>query len=144
MLYYTLVQGSLNGVTFGLVLCMVCTAVAGSHPGNVWPIMVGYVAMSFLSGLLFQGEAQALVINNQAILVGVCYANGLSPLTGKYGWPVGILAGMMHYILVTCVPAMHGGFLLYNGGFTACLLCILLMPVLERFVKTKEERAAVK
>ncbi len=144
MLYYTLVRGSLNGVTFGLVLCMVCTAVAGSHPGNVWPIMVGYVAMSFLSGLLFQGESQSLVINAQAILVGMCYANGLSPITGKYGWPVGILAGAMHYTLVTCVPAMHGGFLLYNGGFTACLLCIFFVPMLERFCKTKEERAAAR
>ena len=144
MLYYTLVGGSLNGVTFGLVLCMVCTAVAGSHPGNVWPIMVGYVAMSFLCKALFQGESQSLVINAQAILIGMCYANGLSPITGKYGWPFGIAAGMMHYTLVTCVPAMHGGFLLYNGGFTACLLCILFVPVLERFVKTKEERAAVK
>lgn len=144
MLYYTLVQGSLNGVTFGLVLCMVCTAVAGSHPGNVWPIMVGYVAMSFLTKGLFQGETHSLAINAQAILVGMCYANGLSPLTGKYGWPVGIIAGMMHYTLVTCVPAMHGGFLLYNGGFTACLVCILFVPMLERFVKTKEERAAAK
>ena len=144
MLYYTLVGGSLNGVTFGLILCMVCTAVAGSHPGNVWPIMVGYVAMSFLCKLLFQGESQSLVINAQAILIGMCYANGLSPITGKYGWPFGIAAGMMHYTLVTCVPAMHGGFLLYNGGFTACLLCILVVPFLERFFKTKEERLAAK
>jgi len=144
MLYYTLVGGSLNGVTFGLILCMVCTAVAGSHPGNVWPIMVGYVAMSFLTKALFQGETHSLAINAQAILIGMCYANGLSPITGKYGWPFGIAAGMMHYTLVTCVPAMHGGFLLYNGGFTACLLCILFVPVLERFFKTKEERAAAK
>lgn len=144
MLYYTLVGASLNGVTFGLILCMVCTAVAGSHPGNVWPIMVGYVAMSFLSRALFQGESFSLAINAQAILVGMCYANGLSPITGKYGWPFGILAGMMHYTLVTCVPAMHGGFLLYNGGFTACLLCILFVPVLERFCKTKEDRLAAK
>ena len=144
MLYYTLVQGSLNGVTFGLILCMVCTAVAGSHPGNVWPIMVGYVVMSFLGKALFQGETFGMAINAQAILIGMCYANGLSPITGKYGWPIGILAGMMHYTLVTCVPAMHGGFLLYNGGFTACLLCVLFVPVLERFAKTKEERLAAK
>jgi len=144
MLYYTLVRGSLNGVTFGLILCMVCTAVAGSHPGNVWPIMIGYVAMSLIGKALFQGETFSMAINAQAILIGMCYANGLSPITGKYGWPVGILAGMMHYTMVTCVPAMHGGFLLYNGGFTACLLCILFVPVLERFFKTKEERALEK
>lgn len=144
VLYYTVVGGSLNGVTFGLVLCMGCCAVSGSHPGNVWPIMVGYVAMSTVAKALFVGETFGLAIHAQAILVGACFANGLSPLAGKYGWPVGILAGAMHYCLVTCVPAMHGGFLLYNGGFTACLVCIFLLPMLERFVRTKEERLAAK
>lgn len=144
MLYYTLVRASLNGATLGLVLCMVACAVAGSHPGNVWPIMAGYVAASFLAKALFVGESFTLAINAQAILTGMCYANGLSPIAGKYGWPAGIAAGMLHYILVTCVPALHGGYLLYNGGFTACLVCILLLPTLERFCKTKEERAAAR
>ena len=139
MLYYTLVGGSLNGVTCGLILCMVCTAVAGSHPGNVWPIMVGYVLMSFIAEALFAGAEFAKAINAQAILIGMCYANGMSPITGKYGWFAGIVAGMIHHILVTCVPDLHGGWLLYNGGFTACLVAILFIPVLERFCKTKEE-----
>lgn len=143
-LYYTLVRGSLNGVTFGLILCMVSCAVAGSHPGNVWPIMVGYVLASLLSGALFQGENFGLAINAQAILVGMCYANGLSPISGKYGWQYGLIAGMLHYVLVTCVPALHGGYLLYNGGFTAGLVCMFFVPVLEKMVKTKDERKALK
>ena len=51
---------------------------------------------------------------------------------------------MLHYVLVTSVPLLHGGFCLYNGGFTAAFTCILLVPVLERFCKTREERLAVK
>ncbi len=144
MLYYTLVGGELNGVTAGLVLCMVCTAVAGSHPGNVWPILVGYVVMSFVAEALFVGETFPRAINAQAILIGVCYANGMSPMVGKYGWFAGLVAGMLHYVLVVCVPDLHGGYLLYNGGFTACLVSILFVPVLERFCKTKEERKALK
>lgn len=144
MLYYTLVGGELNGVTCGLVLCMVCTAVAGSHPGNVWPIMVGYVVMSFVAEALFVGEGFNKAINAQAILIGMCYANGMSPMAGKYGWWAGTIAGMLHYILVVCVPDLHGGYLLYNGGFTACLVAILFVPALERFCKTKEERKALK
>lgn len=144
MLYYTLVGASLNGVTFGLVLCMVACAVSGSHPGNVWPIMVGYVVMSLIAKYCYLGETFSLAINAQAIAIGMCYANGMSPITGKYGWPAGIAAGMIHYILVTCVPSLHGGYLLYNGGFTACLVCIFFLPTLERFCKTKEERAAMK
>ena len=50
----------------------------------------------------------------------------------------------MHYMLVTSVPNLHGGFCLYNGGFTAALICVLLIPQLERFTKTKQERRELK
>ena len=45
--YYNLIGASFNGVTMGIIFCMLCTCNSGSHPGNVWPIMVGYVAASF-------------------------------------------------------------------------------------------------
>ena len=77
-------------------------------------------------------------------MIGLCYANGLSPISGKYGWGCGVLAGGLHYLLVTAVPSLHGGFLLYNGGFTAALICLMLVPQLERFCKTKEERQLAK
>jgi hypothetical protein len=83
-------------------------------------------------------------LNAQAICVGLCYANGLSPISDKYGWRYGTLAAIMHYILVTSVPNMHGGFCLYNGGFTAALICLILVPELERFTRTKDERKALK
>ena len=86
----------------------------------------------------------AVTINAQAVVVGLCFANGLSPITGKYGWPFGILAGMLHFCLVTSVPLLHGGFCLYNGGFTAAFVCLALVPQLERFCKTREERRAAR
>jgi hypothetical protein len=83
-------------------------------------------------------------MGSQSILIGLCYANGMSPIAGKYGFPFGILAGGIHYLLVTAVPSMHGGFCLYNGGFTAALICLILVPQLEKFFKTKEERQLAK
>ena len=140
--YYNLVGASFNGVTFGLIFCMLATCDSGSHPGNVWPIMAGYVLMSLLFGWLstLAGGTFAGAINAQAILTGLCYANGLSPVADKYGWHFGILAGGMHYILVTTVPLLHGGYCLYNGGFTAAMVCLLLVPQLERFCRTRQER----
>ena len=132
-----------TGMTFGIVFCMLCTCNSGSHPGNVWPIMLGYVVTSYLFGWiagLFGVENYGLSIANQGILIGLCYANGLSPISGKYGWAYGALAGGLHYLLVTAVPDMHGGFCLYNGGFTAALICLMFVPQLEKFCKTKEER----
>lgn len=133
--YYTAIGGSFNGVTCGIVMCMVCFGAAGSHPGNVWPIMAGYLLMSLV------GVNPA---NAQAMMVGLCYASGLCPISGVYGWWAGIIGGMAHYTLVTSVPALHGGFCLYNGGFTAVIIALLLVPQLETFCKTKEERRLLK
>ena len=144
--YYNIIGATFNAVTLGVIFCMLATCNSGSHPGNVWPIMLGYVAASFVSGWLSQlaGGTFSGAVNAQAIVVGLCYANGLSPIADKYGWHYGFLAAIMHYLLVTSVPALHGGYCLYNGGFTAALICIILVPELERFFRTKEERKAAK
>ncbi len=126
-----------NGVTIGIVFCMVCFGANGAHPGNVWPIMVGYVAFSYAATLGFGG---VFPVNAQAIMVGLCFASGLAPIAGDYGWWAGILAGGMHYLLVTSIPAIHGGFSLYNGGFTALVIAIILVPQLETFCKNREQR----
>ena len=140
--YYNLVGATFNGVTFGIIFCMLACCNSGSHPGNVWPIMLGYVVSSFVFGWLSQlaGGTFTGAVNAQAICVGLCYANGLSPIADKYGWRYGFIASVMHYLLVTSVPTLHGGYCLYNGGFTAALICLILIPELERFFKTKDER----
>ena len=144
--YYNLIGGTFNGVTFGIIFCMLATCNSGSHPGNVWPIMLGYVVASAVFGWLsaLAGGTFAGAVNAQAIMVGLCYANGLSPIADKYGWQYGFLAAMMHYVLVTSVPSLHGGYCLYNGGFTAALICIILVPQLEKLCRTKEERRLLK
>ena len=142
VLYYVLIGAKWNAATLGCVFCMVCCCYKGSHPANVWPIMVGYVAASYIAefGCGLTGAEHTLMANAQAIVIGLCFANGLSPVTGVYGWLAGVLFGMIHYTFVTCVPLLHGAFCLYNGGFTAAFTCFLFIPVLEHFCKTKKER----
>ena len=144
--YYNLIGATFNGVTFGIIFCMLATCNSGSHPANVWPIMAGYVVASTVFGWIapLLGGNFTLSINAQAICVGLCYANGLSPIADKYGWRYGFIAAVMHYLLVTSVPTLHGGYCLYNGGFTAALICLILVPELEKFFKTKEERRLAK
>lgn len=147
LVYYNLValiSGSdavFNGVTLGCVFCMLATCCSGSHPGNVWPILLGYAvaslaAQGLCSGLL--GTDCSLTLSAQAILVGACFANGLSPVSGVYGWVWGAVAGAGHFVLVTSIPLLHGGFLLYNGGLTACLIAMLLVPMIERFSRGRK------
>lgn len=144
VLYYTIIGATWNAATIGVTFCMVCCFAKGSHPRNVWPIMAGYVAASFLTKgvCALTGANFATAINAQAIVIGLCFANGLSPVAGRYGWPFGIAFGMIHYFLVTSVPLMHGAFCLYNGGFTAGIACMLFMPVVQQFFKPLEERKA--
>lgn len=148
LLYYNvaaLIGGSttvFNAVTLGCIFCMLSTACAGSHPRNVWPVIVGYIGASLLFGLVstgLVGGEYAHTVDAQAMLVGLCFASGLSPLTGRYGWQYGILAGVAHFVLVTSVPLLHGGFCLYNGGFTASFTCILFVPILEHFITNKRD-----
>ena len=131
--YYNLIGAKFTGPTFGVVWCMLAFCAAGATPLNVLPIMVGY----FL-GSLFGVNA----LNAQAIVVGLCFASGLAPVSGKYGPIAGVVAGLLHYCLVTSVPAIHGGFNLYNGGFTSGIVAFVLVPVLEHFFRTIEERRA--
>ena len=144
--YYNLIGAEFNGVTFGVIFCMLCTCNAGSHPANVWPIMLGYALISRIF-LMIAPYAQGdftLYINAQSIVVGLCYANGLSLLSDKYGWFWGMVAAMLHYCMVTTTPLVHGGMCLYNGGFTTGLVCLLLMPTLEKIVDPKLERRALR
>ena len=143
--YYNLIGAEFNGVTFGVIFCMLCTCNAGSHPGNVWPIMLGYGLISWLFQVMapFAGGNFTLHLNAQAIVVGLCYANGLSLLADKYGWFWGMVAAMVHYCMVTTTPLVHGGMCLYNGGFTTGLVCLLMIPTLEKIVEPKLVRRSL-
>ena len=136
MLYYNLIGATFTGTTMGAVFCMLCCCCNGATPFNVFPIMIGYVIM----GLLNKAGVTAFAVNAQAIVVGLCFASGLAPISGEYGIIAGTVAGMLHYCLVTSVPAIHGGFNLYNGGFTAGIVCFLFVPVLEHYFKSKSQR----
>ena len=140
--YYNYIGAEFNGVTFGVIFCMLATCNAGSHPGNIWPITLGYGLASKLFQLLapLSGGNFTQYLNSQSIIVGLCYANGLSPISDKYGWRYGMVAAMAHFCMVTTVPELHGGMCLYNGGFTAALVCLLMLPGLERHFKPKLER----
>lgn len=144
--YYNLIGAPFTGVTLGVIFCMLSTCNSGTHPANLWPILLGYVVSAQVCSVLSQLTGGSFVgaINSQSIVVGLCYANGLSPISDKYGWRYGFLASCMHYLLVTSVPMLHGGFCLYNGGFTAIFVCILLVPVLEKFCTLKADRLAAK
>ncbi|MBQ8768048.1 MAG: DUF1576 domain-containing protein [Oscillospiraceae bacterium] len=139
---YNLIGAPFTGVTFGVMFCMLACCNSGSHPLNVLPLVLGYVVASAVCGWLspMLGGTFACAINTQAVCVGMAYANGLSPIVDKYGWRWGFAASVIHYLLVTSMPKLHGGFCLYNGGLTAAITCLIFVPILEHHFRTKNER----
>lgn len=156
LLYYNIVQGmtmvdgqlvfsgaKFTGATMGAIMCMHAFSAHGAQARTVFPIAVGYGIASLLPFFMYVGgvtDAQGWTLTTQGILVGMCFASGLAPVSGKYGFWGGVIAGALHATIVTSVPLLHGGFCLYNGGFTCGIVAFLLIPVFELFWKTKEER----
>ena len=140
--YFNLVGAEFNGIIFGSVFCMLSTCNSGSHPINAIPILLGYGAASqFFQALMpFSGGDFTHFLHSQSLIVGICYANGLSPIAHEYGWRYGILVAALHFCMVTTTPQLHGGMCLYNGGFTAALVCLLILPGMEKHFRTKHER----
>ena len=140
--YFNLVGAQFNGIVFGSVFCMLSTCNSGSHPLNAIPIVMGYGFAEFFFQTMtpYSGGEVTHHLRSQSLIVGICYANGLSPIAHESGWRYGILVAAMHFCMVTTTPQLHGGMCLYNGGFTAALVCLLILPGMERHFRTKHER----
>ena len=70
-------------------------------------------------------------LSTQAYINSLAFATGLCPIAGKYGFRYGVLAGFMSAIICAVTAEMHGGFVLYNGGFNAGLTALVIIPILD-------------
>ena len=79
-------------------------------------------------------------LSTQAYINGLAFATGLCQFSGKYGFRYGVLAGFMSAVICAVTAGMHGGFVLYNGGFNAGLTALVLIPILDFYnVKTMRD-----
>ena len=127
-----------TGPAVGAVLGALTFASDGQHPRNVAPIVVGYALLNaiVIAICLVSGLDIPWTLSTQAYINGLAFATGLCPIAGKYGYRYGIIAGVLSATICTVTDEMHGGFVLYNGGFTAGLSALILIPLLD-FYKVK-------
>ena len=125
-----------TGPTFGVIFAALTFTAMGQHPRNVWPIYAGYLLLFLLANLynLLVGGDAAWTLSTQAYINSVAFATGLCPLVGRYGVIPGIAAGMLCASLAPATSALHGGLMLYNGGFTAGITTLILLPILEHYL----------
>lgn len=124
-----------TGATCGIIFAAMTFSASGQHPKNVWPVLTGYLMLSLLvSGIcLLEGRTIPWTLSTQGYMNGIAFATGLCPFTGVYGKKAGMLAGFISAVMCTTTSVMHGGFVLYNGGLTAGISALLLLPLIDTY-----------
>ena len=122
----------LNGPLVCCVLSMTGFAAFGKHPKNILPVMAGAcLAKTLLVAVPFTAPGP---------LLAVLFCTGLAPIAGQFGVFWGMAAGFLHMTIVQNTSILHGGMNLYNNGFAAGLVCVLLLPIIEALrSRSKEE-----
>lgn len=129
--YIYLIGGDLSGPVVGAILTAFGFAAFGAHVKNYVPVLLGV----YLSTYLNQFTPETPGVQLAAI-----FAVGLAPVAGRFGVIAGILAGMLHVAIATCTSQMYGGLNLYNNGFSAGWVAIIMVPVLESFMLEYKNR----
>jgi hypothetical protein len=134
-----------TGPTCGVMLAALTFTSMGQHPNNIWPILLGYQCLYLftLACCTMAGRDITWTVSTQGYINGVAFATGMSPIVGRYGKRAGVAAGFMCASMCTATSALHGGLVLYNGGLTAGLTTLILLPILEHYA-TKEPRDTIK
>lgn len=129
IVYVICVGGIVNGPVIAGIFTVVGFSAFGKHLKNCIPVTIGVIIMA----LILKND-----ISSTVTIITVLFSTTLAPLAGVYGYRVGILAGMLHFILATNVGIIHGGVNLYNNGFAGGLVAAFLLPMIEAFKKGEE------
>ena len=130
-----------TGPTVGVTFAALTFSADGQHPKNVAPIALGYTLLFAIvcAICLVTGADIPWTLSTQLYINGLAFATGLCPIAGTFGFKYGVIAGIVSAIICSSTAAMHGGFVLYNGGFNAGLAAIILIPIFDFYnVKRKK------
>ncbi len=121
----------LNGPLVCCVISIMGFGAFGMHPKNITPVMFGALLAAFF--------LPQLPFTSPGVLLALLLCTGLAPIAGQFGWHWGIVAGFIHMCVVQHTSGLQGGMNLYNNGFSAGLVCVLLVPIIEALKPEPEE-----
>ncbi len=124
--YVLLVNGPLNGPTIGGILTIAGFGACGKHARNILPVLLG---------VLLGSLTKVWSINDPAVLLAALFGTSLAPISGHYGWAWGVIAGFLNSSVALCSGVLHGGLNLYNTGFSAGIVAMFLVPLMEGLAK---------
>ena len=124
--YILLIGGDLSGPVLGAIMTIFGFAAFGVHLKNYLPCLLGVYLATCM---------KIYIPTAPAIQLAAMFVAGLAPIAGQFGIIAGILAGLLHTSVVSCTGSMYAGLNLYNNGFSAGFVAILMIPLLESFMK---------
>lgn len=129
--YILLIGGDLSGPVQGAVFMAFGYAAFGAHMKNYLPVLLGVYLSCFVT--------QYLPVT-PGIQIAAIFCIGLAPIAGQFGPIAGIAAGFLHAAIVMYTSLMYGGLNLYNNGFSAGWVAIIMVPLIESFMSRFEHR----
>ena len=129
--YIIAIGGDLSGPVVGGILTVFGFSAFGVHVKNYVPVLFGV----FLATGFIKYDA-----TNPSLQLAAMFCAGVSPIAGQFGVIAGITAGIIQACIVLCTGEMYAGLNLYNNGFAAGLVAILMLPVLEAFIKRFKDK----
>ncbi len=130
-----LIGAEVNGPTVGAIFTIIGFGCYGKHINNMWPVIFGAIIATIIS---------TRTLTEPSIVLAILFCTGLSPIAGTFGRKEGIIAGMLHIFIATNVSFLYGGMNLYNNGFAAGLVAMIIIPLIAEFkvdAKNKREDA---
>ena len=119
------VGAQFNGPIVGGFCAIIGFASFGKHPANCLPIAIGVALAALLDGT---------ALNQPQFLITLLFSTTLCPIAGYYGPLYGIIAGFLHFNLVTITFDLHQGMSLYNNGFASGFVAAFLVPIFDTFI----------
>ena len=124
--YIVMVNGDLNGPTIALLFCIIGFGAIGKHPLNTIPLVLGVSFTAYISNIQ---------LNTPTTILTSLGSTALAPISGQFGIIIGFITGCLHLILMKYIGHLSGGINLYNNGFIAGILAIILIPIIDGFKK---------
>ena len=121
--------GDLNGPTLGGIMTIIGFSAFGKHARNIVPVMAGVV----LGGLLLHQDLSA-----GSLQLAMLFGTTLAPISGCFGWPVGVVAGFLHSAVVLYAGSPVSGLNLYNNGFSGGLIAIVIYPIVTEAIRHRK------
>jgi hypothetical protein len=125
--YVHLVGGDVNGPILAGIFTVTGFGALGKHPRNILPVMAGVYLMCI---------PNIWIHSDPGPLLGALFCTTLAPLSGKFGFLAGLVAGALHLPMVMHVGGMHGYMNLYNNGFAGGLAMLIIIG----FIKARQPK----